>query len=383
VGDWDGDGRDTLGVRRGNQVHVGDAAGRTVSSFAFGSVGDEVLVGDWDGDGRDTLAVRRGNEFHVANTLGGPAVLVTRFGRATDTVVAGDWDGDGRDSLGVHRLNEFHLQARLGSSSATLTRFGRAIDVPVVGDWNGDGRDTVGVRRETEFHATDAGGSQPRAGRSMRFGRVTDRAVVGDWNGDGLDSIGVRRGGYRPFSARITATSAAQLGQSWRPGCPVPPSGLRNVSVTYWGYDRAPKQGTLVVAASEASAVAAIFGDIYRAGFPIHKMYPSSMYGSSDDLNVQNDNTSAFLCRTVPGSTTISQHSYGLAVDINPLVNPWVYSGGVIPPEGAPYADRRQDAPGMIHGGDEVVRAFSARGWIWGGYWRSSKDYQHFSRNGR
>jgi len=78
-----------------------------------------------------------------------------------------------------------------------------------------------------------------------------------------------------------------------------------------------------------------------------------------------------------------SQHAYGRAIDINPVQNPYVWSGGVSPGNGAPYVDRTDRRRGMIFHGDSVWWAFRARGWEWGGDWTSVKDYQHFSQNGR
>ena len=95
------------------------------------------------------------------------------------------------------------------------------------------------------------------------------------------------------------------------------------------------------------------------------------------------DNTSAFNCRRVAGSTSWSEHAYGRAIDINPRENPSVENGRVYPRNGAAYADRSRHAKGMIHAGDAVVRAFAAEGWGWGGSWNSPKDYQHFSATGR
>jgi hypothetical protein len=95
------------------------------------------------------------------------------------------------------------------------------------------------------------------------------------------------------------------------------------------------------------------------------------------------NNTSAFNCRTVAGTSRWSQHAYGLAIDINPVQNPYVTSNGTAsPPNGAPYVDRSQHLPGMIHDGDVVVQSFTAIGWGWGGYFGSVKDWQHFSANG-
>jgi hypothetical protein len=96
------------------------------------------------------------------------------------------------------------------------------------------------------------------------------------------------------------------------------------------------------------------------------------------------NNTSAFNCRFVSGTARWSEHAYGRAIDINPVQNPYVSSSGrASPPAGAAYVDRSRRAPGMIHAGDAVVRAFAAVGWGWGGSWRGVKDYQHFSASGR
>ncbi|WP_299276713.1 gamma-glutamyltransferase, partial [uncultured Georgenia sp.] len=98
IGDWDGDGKDTITVRRGKTYYVNNAAegGPAGSVFTYGRADDVVLVGDWDGDGVDTLAVRRGATYHVKDTLrGGEADRVVHYGRAGDDVLVGDWDGDG------------------------------------------------------------------------------------------------------------------------------------------------------------------------------------------------------------------------------------------------------------------------------------------------
>jgi hypothetical protein len=93
------------------------------------------------------------------------------------------------------------------------------------------------------------------------------------------------------------------------------------------------------------------------------------------------NNTSGFNCRYVAGTTRLSQHGLGLAIDVNPLHNPYVKNGTVDPPEGATWADRSRNDPGMIKPGP-VVDAFARRGWKWGGYWSGGKDYQHFSPSG-
>lgn len=161
------------------------------------------------------------------------------------------------------------------------------------------------------------------------------------------------------------------------------PADLRILSLSHWNYAGSVSTGKLVVAAGLANQVVDIFRDLYEAGFPIERMELVDKYDGDDDKSMAANNTSAFNCRLVTGGSTYSEHSYGRAIDINPLVNPYVKGSTVLPPAGSAYVDRSLDAPGMIHAEDEVVQAFAARGWIWGGSWSSLKDYQHFSTTGK
>jgi hypothetical protein len=174
-----------------------------------------------------------------------------------------------------------------------------------------------------------------------------------------------------------------ELGASWRPGCPVAVDDLRAVAVSYWSYDGAVRSGRLVVHADQAQAVVRIFRDLYAARFPIQRMMPIDAYGGDDEASMRANNTSGFNCRYVTGTSKWSEHAYGRAIDVNPLVNPYVRGSSVDPPEGAAYADRSRTDAGMIHAGDAAVRAFAAQGWGWGGSWSGGKDYQHFSASGR
>jgi hypothetical protein len=184
------------------------------------------------------------------------------------------------------------------------------------------------------------------------------------------------------FVSSATTPTASDLSASWRPGCPVAPGDLRILSLSHWNYAGSVSTGKLVVAAGLANQVVDIFRDLYEAGFPIERMELVDKYDGDDNLSMAANNTSAFNCRLVTGGSTYSEHSYGRAIDINPLVNPYVKGSTVLPPAGSAYVDRSLDAPGMIHANDEVVQAFAARGWIWGGTWSSLKDYQHFSTTG-
>jgi hypothetical protein len=172
---------------------------------------------------------------------------------------------------------------------------------------------------------------------------------------------------------------------SWRPGCPVPIDDLRLLTLDHWAFDGTVHRGELVVNGQQAETVLGVFETLFRAGFPIERMELVDAYEADDDRSMAANNTSAFNCRRVTGNPDVwSEHSYGWAIDVNPIQNPYVTAGGaVLPPAGQAYVDRSLRAPGMIHDGDAVTSAFIAAGWEWGGHWTSIKDYQHFSKTGR
>lgn len=185
------------------------------------------------------------------------------------------------------------------------------------------------------------------------------------------------------FLGTVSPVSAADLPASWRPGCPVPPEDLRRLSLTYLGFDGQTHAGSLVVHASVSREIVEVFRRLYEAEFPIRRMEPVDVYGGSDDASTAADNTSGFNCRDAvsSGAPHLSAHAYGRAIDVNPVENPYVLKGTVLPPLGAPYADRAVVRQGMAVRGGELVAAFAAVGWSWGGRW-ASPDYQHFSETG-
>ncbi|NOY55205.1 MAG: M15 family metallopeptidase [Actinobacteria bacterium] len=174
-----------------------------------------------------------------------------------------------------------------------------------------------------------------------------------------------------------------RMASSWRPGCPVPLEDLRLLRLRYHDFTGGTSMGELVVADDVADDIMGVFEELYSVGFPIERMELVDAYAGDDTASMQANNTSAFNCRRVEGTDRWSEHAYGIAIDINPLLNPWMRRSSVSPAEGAAYADRSLDVPGMIHDGDAVVQAFARIGWVWGGTWRTTKDYQHFSRSGR
>jgi hypothetical protein len=186
--------------------------------------------------------------------------------------------------------------------------------------------------------------------------------------------------GYRVSIRTIdTATANAMTGLSWRRGCPVAISDLRRVELTHWGFDGVRHSGELIVHKDVARSVAEVFHTLYSARFPIRMMLPVDHFGADDNASMAADNTSAFNCRPITGSTSgFSVHSYGKAIDVDTLENPYVKGEVVQPPAGKAFVDRADVRPGMIEHGDLVWRAFTSHGFTWGGDWTSLKDYQHF-----
>jgi hypothetical protein len=187
-----------------------------------------------------------------------------------------------------------------------------------------------------------------------------------------------------PFHAHVRPVTAAQLGASWHEGCPVGPADLRTVTVSYVGFDGRAHTGSLVVNRRVTGEVQTVFRRLYAARFPIHRMVPVSRYGGSDDRSMAADNTSGFNCRyaVAPGPKRWSVHAYGEAIDVNTVENPYLEGGRVLPPAGQPYVDRSNVRRGMAVAGGVLVRAFASVGWLWGGRWTASPDWQHFSRTG-
>ena len=187
---------------------------------------------------------------------------------------------------------------------------------------------------------------------------------------------------FQASTSPITPALAARMHASWRPGCPVPLEDLRYVTVTHRTFDGGTATGELVVHADLADGVVGVFRTLFAAGYPIALMRLVDDFAADDDASMAANNTSAFNCRSITGGTGWSEHSYGRALDLNPVQNPYVLGGTVLPPAGARYVDRPEE-PGVLHAGDAVVTAFAAAGWSWGGAWTRPLDYQHFSTTGR
>jgi hypothetical protein len=195
--------------------------------------------------------------------------------------------------------------------------------------------------------------------------------------------------GSAPLSP--TARSAIVVAHEWQPGCPVPLSQLRILTLTYHGFDGRTHRGQLVVNAKAVSPLSKVFGRLYAIGFPIHHMQFYDTYGRDGGRPADGDFTASFECRQASASpctglanTTTqnwSEHAYGEAVDLNPVENPYVGCGMTRDRTALSYVNRSRIRRGMVT--PAVVAAFASAGWGWGGAWSgSTKDYMHFSATG-
>lgn len=182
------------------------------------------------------------------------------------------------------------------------------------------------------------------------------------------------------FTGSVENVDEARLGHSWTPDCPIGPDDVVLVELTHWGFEGETHNGAIVVARGEGENVLSIFRDLFEAGYPIESVIPiGDLAEGAEDDDPDYNNTSGLHCRRATGSSRWSEHARGLAIDINPLLNPFITSNTLWPANSGDYLDRSPDEPGMIHGDDEVVQIFLDRGWHWGGFWDSIKDYHHFS----
>lgn len=176
-------------------------------------------------------------------------------------------------------------------------------------------------------------------------------------------------------------------GKSWHADLPCPArEKLVLLTVPFIGFDGQAKTGQLIVAKAHADSVAAAMDRAFESGtFRIERMDLVDKFGGDDDASMAANNTSAFNCRFVGGTTTLSAHALGIAIDINPIQNPFVKNSNTFPPAGKDFDEpheRRSSVTGIILEGDVITKAFEDQGWVWGGTWTSKKDYQHFSQNG-
>lgn len=193
---------------------------------------------------------------------------------------------------------------------------------------------------------------------------------------------------YRDFEPEFTSAEIPDeifermAGKSYGEDCTMPREQLRYLRMSYVGFDGLPHTGEMIANEAIAEKLLAIFEALYEEGYPIERMELVDEYDGDDEASMEANNTTCFNFRKIAGSEKLSKHSQGLAVDINPLYNPYVkkkQDGLLVQPASAmDYADRQGTFLHKIEEGDSCLRLFQEYGFSWGGNWKSVKDYQHF-----
>jgi len=174
-------------------------------------------------------------------------------------------------------------------------------------------------------------------------------------------------------------------GRSWPEGCPLRRADLRYLRLSHFDAEKKEHVGEMVCNKAIANDLIAIFRELYRQKYPIQRIRLIDDYEAEDERSMRDNNTSCFCYRRVSGTTKLSKHATGMAVDINTLYNPYVRKGKdghriVEPATATKYVDRRKAFPYKIVKGDLLYRLFEQHGFKWGGSWRTVKDWQHFEK---
>jgi len=193
----------------------------------------------------------------------------------------------------------------------------------------------------------------------------------------------IKPASYQASISEINDEIRARMTHSWREDNPISVEDLCYISLNHWGFDGCVHQGALIVQRGVAREIVDIFEELFNEKYRIEKMLLIDAYQGSDELSCEDNNSSAFCSRLSTNKGEWSYHSYGLAIDLNPLLNPYHREGVTIPVNGEEFLDRSLDCRGLITKNDPCYRAFTSRGWKWGGDWfedRGYVDFQHFYR---
>lgn len=200
----------------------------------------------------------------------------------------------------------------------------------------------------------------------------------------GLFTVGVEA---QEFSVQPIPDSVflRMQGRSWPEGCAVRRADLRYLRLSHFDAEKNEHVGEMVCNKAIANDLLEIFRELYRQKYPIQRIRLIDDYEAEDERSMRDNNTSCFCYRKVSGTTKLSKHATGMAVDVNTLYNPYVRTGKngrriVEPATAVKYVDRSKSFPYKIVKGDLLYRLFIRHGFKWGGSWRTVKDWQHFEK---
>lgn len=184
----------------------------------------------------------------------------------------------------------------------------------------------------------------------------------------------------RALSPTVSETTAADVAKTYRAGCPTGPSQLQTIAMNYYGMDRRMHRGVMIVRADLTSKAIRSFSRALAKGQPIYSMRNPNDFDGNDPRQMEANNTSGFNCRKVVGNPyRQSPHSYGIAIDVNTVQNPYRDARGKWwPANGKPYIKRTPKKTGMLNQYSTLTRQLGSEGYFWGGRWYPGRDYQHF-----
>lgn len=180
----------------------------------------------------------------------------------------------------------------------------------------------------------------------------------------------------QPIPEKVQARMA---GKSLPVNASVNVEDLRYLTLYHYDFDGHIQKGEMVCNKAIAHDLLVVFSKLFKIAYPINSIRLVDDFNANDEASMEANNTSCFNYRTVAGTTKLSKHAFGLAVDINPLQNPWIPNGKVYPTTAVDYVDRTKDFPHKIDKNDACYRLMKAHGFSWGGDWKT-KDYQHFQK---
>lgn len=201
-------------------------------------------------------------------------------------------------------------------------------------------------------------------------------------HGKGIEESAISRMFY--LEELTTEVKTRINGKSYGKDCELPYEMLRYIRVLHYDFEGNTRIGELIVNQAIAQDILDIFRELYGISYPIERMVLIDEYDAEDERSMAANNSSAFNYRFIAGTTRLSKHSLGWAIDINPLYNPYITTidgrSTILPENASDYADRTKDCRYYIREGDACYEAFVSRGFTWGGDWKNSKDYQHFEK---
>jgi len=372
----------------------------TASVTAGQQVVIDVLQNDSDGDPGDTLTLTAVEDPSGRAVVSAGKVVFTARETDSDTAAFTYTVTDGTDSAQATvtvsitalppRAVSLAMPAtvvalRTYSLAGTINRLDHApVDVAVQRYYSGAWHAFGTVR-------ADPAGSYAMPFRTGRATAYTFRAVATWADGKRSTSPTLKRTVVGRADLVVSGPlGASDVPYSWRSGCPVAPSGLRRITLNRWTYSGTVARGSLVVRTSAVTPISRVFTTAFAKHFPVRSMRPTDAFydhgrrtpTQSDVAAMRADNTSAFNCRPVTGNPyRVSQHSYGNAIDINTVRNPYVVGSRVYPSFARTYLNRSNVRTGMITRRSVIATTMSRLGWPWGARW-AHPDYQHFSSNG-